>query len=126
MKLWMLIKILIKKFFSGEIEKLSEPEKIDNSFSYKIQRRDIDTNNHVNNLKYLDYTSRNDFATGSTQAGASLKHLSINSLDIGLAMLAMHSGVELIGIKDPYFLYQALKAFYNTDYNFKDNKIIFK
>ncbi len=43
-----------KKVFQGEIEKLSEPEKIDNSFSYKIQRRDIDTNNHVNNLKYLE------------------------------------------------------------------------
>ena len=36
-------------------EKLKEP--IDSIFvmNYKVQRRDIDTNNHVNNLYYLDY-----------------------------------------------------------------------
>ncbi len=43
-----------KSVFDGEIEKLLEPEKIDNSYHYTIQRRDIDTNNHVNNLKYLE------------------------------------------------------------------------
>lgn len=73
----------------------------------------------------LYYTSRNDFATGSTQAGASLKHLSINSLDVGLPMLAMHSGYEIIGYKDTYYLYQAFKSFYGVNYNLKDNKIIF-
>ena len=78
-----------------------------------------------NNIPYSFYTSRNDFAAGATQAGASLKHLSINSLDVGLAMLAMHSGVELIGIKDTYYLYKALKEFYQTKYTFKNNKISF-
>lgn len=76
-------------------------------------------------LPCLYYTSRNDFATGSTQAGASLKHLSINSLDVGLPMLAMHSGYEIIGYKDTYYLYQAFKSFYGVNYNLKDNKIIF-
>ncbi len=79
-----------------------------------------------NNIPYSYYTSRNDFNTGATQAGASLKHLSINSLDIGLAMLAMHSGVELLGIKAPYTLKQALEKFYQASYTFKNNKIIFK
>lgn len=71
------------------------------------------------------YTSRNDFATGSTQAGASLKHLSINSIDVGLPMLAMHSGLELIGNKDTYTLYKAFKKFYQVKYKLDINKITF-
>jgi len=78
-----------------------------------------------NKIPFKYYTSRNDFATGSTQAGASLRHLSINSLDIGLSMLAMHSSLELIGIKDTYYLYQALSAFYETTFCIKNNKIDF-
>ncbi|MCM1053546.1 MAG: M18 family aminopeptidase [Ruminococcus sp.] len=67
-----------------------------------------------NNIPVSYYTSRNDLTTGSTLASLSLKHLSINSLDIGLPMLAMHSGRELIGIKDTYYLYKSFKAFYNV------------
>ena len=76
-------------------------------------------------VKWSYYTSRNDLTSGATQAGASLKHLSINSLDIGLPMLAMHSSMELIGIKDTYILYQVLEEFYQTKFYFKDTKIIF-
>ena len=36
-------------------EKLKEPENSKFIMNYKVQRRDIDTNNHVNNLYYLDY-----------------------------------------------------------------------
>jgi len=83
---------------------------------------------HICDTKKLPcsfYTSRNDFATGSTQAGVSLKHLSIHSLDIGLPMLAMHSSLELIGLKDTYTLYLALKEFYKIKYEYKNSKIIF-
>lgn len=45
-----------KSVFEGEsIEKLREPENSNFVYEYKIQRRDIDTNHHVNNLNYLDY-----------------------------------------------------------------------
>jgi len=37
------------------VEKLKEPENSEFIMNYKIQRRDIDTNHHVNNLNYLDY-----------------------------------------------------------------------
>jgi len=80
----------------------------------------------VENIPCTYYTSRNDFATGSTQAGASLRHLSINSLDVGLPMLAMHSSVEVIGNKDTYFLYKAFQKFYQIHYKLKNNKISFK
>lgn len=36
-------------------EKLIEPENSNFAFEYTIQRRDIDTNHHVNNLNYLDF-----------------------------------------------------------------------
>ena len=31
------------------------PEDLKLNFNYTIQRRDIDTNSHVNNLHYIDY-----------------------------------------------------------------------
>lgn len=37
-------------------EKLNVPENLTCQFNYQIQRRDIDTNGHVNNLHYLDYS----------------------------------------------------------------------
>ena len=37
------------------VEKLKEPENSILAYEYTIQRRDIDTNHHVNNLNYLDY-----------------------------------------------------------------------
>lgn len=77
-------------------------------------------------IKYSYYTSRNDYATGSTLAGASLKHLSINSLDIGLVMLAMHSSFEVIGLDDTYLLYKSLKKFYEIEYNMNNNEINFQ
>jgi len=77
------------------------------------------------NIPCTYYTSRNDFTTGSTQAGASLRHLSINSLDVGLPMLAMHSSMEVIGNKDTYHLYKAFKKFYKIKYKLKNNKISF-
>lgn len=79
----------------------------------------------IENIPCTYYTSRNDFSTGSTQAGASLRHLSINSLDVGLPMLAMHSSLEVIGNKDTYLLYKAFDRFYKTNYKLKNNKITF-
>lgn len=36
-------------------KKIEEPQESKLNFTYKIQRRDLDTNNHVNNLNYIDY-----------------------------------------------------------------------
>lgn len=36
-------------------EKPREPDNSKLTFKYQIQRRDIDTNNHVNNIHYIDY-----------------------------------------------------------------------
>lgn len=44
-----------KKVFNEEIEKSQEPEKEEKSMKLEIRKTDIDINNHVNNLKYLDF-----------------------------------------------------------------------
>jgi len=36
-------------------DKITVPENLKLNFNYTIQRRDIDTNGHVNNLHYIDY-----------------------------------------------------------------------
>lgn len=42
-------------FKSAFNEKIKEPKEIKLNFNYTIQRRDLDTNGHVNNLHYIDY-----------------------------------------------------------------------
>ena len=44
-----------KVFESAFDEKIKEPQDLKLNFNYQVQRRDIDTNNHVNNLNYIDY-----------------------------------------------------------------------
>jgi len=45
-----------KSVFDTPIPKLKIPNNIDKSYSYTIKRRDIDSYNHVNNLKYLEFS----------------------------------------------------------------------
>ena len=44
-----------RQVFEEKIEKLCEVEKEDLSINLKVRRTDIDINNHVNNLNYLDF-----------------------------------------------------------------------
>lgn len=41
-------------FETEEIEKIVEPESVQSTIDYKIRKADIDVNNHVNNLCYID------------------------------------------------------------------------
>ena len=43
-----------KKIFDEKISKILVPDNINLSYKYTVCRRDIDSNNHVNNLKYLE------------------------------------------------------------------------
>lgn len=43
-----------KSLFDEPLDKIKEPETSDLVLKYSIQRRDIDTNHHVNNTIYLD------------------------------------------------------------------------
>ena len=61
------------------------------------------------------YANRSDMAGGSTLGNISGSHVSINTLDIGLAQLAMHSCYETAGADDVDFMITGMKAFYETE-----------
>ena len=55
------------------------------------------------------FTNRSDVAGGSTLGHISNTHVSLNTVDIGLAQLAMHSCCETAGTKDLEYLIRALR-----------------
>lgn len=60
------------------------------------------------------YLNRSDILGGSTLGNISNTHVSLNTVDIGLPQLAMHSCVETGGVKDSYYLLQAMKTYFET------------
>ena len=75
------------------------------------------------NVSYQHYTNRSDQRGGSTLGSISSSHVSIASVDIGLAQLAMHSANETAGRFDANSMVEALKAFYQSNIKFTDNEI---
>ena len=61
------------------------------------------------------YANRSDLAGGGTLGNISGSHVSINTLDIGLAQLAMHSCYETAGVMDVDYMIRGMKAFYETE-----------
>jgi len=61
------------------------------------------------------YVNRSDILGGSTLGNISSSHVSIPSVDIGLAQLAMHSSYETAGTRDAAYMAQGLKTFYETE-----------
>ena len=56
--------------------------------------------------------NRSDIAGGSTLGNISNTQAAINTVDIGLPQLAMHSAYETAGVKDTESLIRAAKVFY--------------
>ena len=61
------------------------------------------------------FANRSDMLGGSTLGNISTSHVSIPSVDIGLAQLAMHSSWETAGTRDAQFMADGLKAFYEAE-----------
>lgn len=61
-----------------------------------------------------DFYNRSDGTSGSTLGKISSSHLSVRSVDMGIASLAMHSACETIAIKDYENMLPGLIAFYNA------------
>ena len=61
------------------------------------------------------FANRSDVLGGSTLGNIANTHLSMNTVDIGLAQLAMHSSYETAGTKDVAYMTDALKAFYEAE-----------
>ena len=60
------------------------------------------------------YCNRADIAGGSTLGNISLHHVSVPTIDIGVAQLAMHSSYETGSVADAIALKNALTAFYGA------------
>ena len=65
-------------------------------------------------VPYQTYVNRSDIAGGSTLGNIANAHVSLNTVDIGLAQLAMHSPYETAGVKDTSYMIDAVTEFYNT------------
>lgn len=59
-----------------------------------------------------NFTNRSDMTGGSTLGNISNSHVSLNTVDIGLPQLAMHSPLETAGTKDTAYLVQVMKLFF--------------
>ena len=69
------------------------------------------------------FSNKANMPGGSTLGNISSSHVSLDTVDIGLAQLAMHSAYETAGCKDTVYLYKGAKAFYETEI-IRDNNMI--
>ncbi len=68
------------------------------------------------------YCNRADMPGGSTLGNISLMHISVPSVDIGLAQLAMHSCYETGGVKDTTYLVEAMTCYYSSSFDRKNDQ----
>lgn len=61
------------------------------------------------------FVNKSDIRGGSTLGNISSSHLSIKSVDIGAAQLAMHSCFETAGCQDVFYMIKACQAFYESN-----------
>ena len=66
------------------------------------------------NVPYQHFVNRSDVAGGSTLGNIANTHVSLNTEDIGMAQLAMHSSYETAGVLDLDYMIAGMEAFYNS------------
>ena len=64
-------------------------------------------------VPYQIFVNRSDIAGGSTLGNISNNQAALNTVDIGLPQLAMHSCFETAGVKDTTYLIQAAEEFFS-------------
>ena len=65
-------------------------------------------------VPYQNFVNRSDMLGGSTLGNISNTQVAVNTVDIGVAQLAMHSPYETCGVKDIYYLIEVAKEFYKS------------
>ena len=65
-------------------------------------------------VPFQHYTNRPDIAGGSTLGNIANTQVSLNTVDIGLPQLAMHSSYETAGVKDLGYLVDAMAVFFSA------------
>ena len=64
------------------------------------------------NVPFQYFASRNNIACGSTIGPITATRLGIDTIDVGIPQLSMHSAREVCGAKDPVYLREALIAYF--------------
>lgn len=67
------------------------------------------------NVNYQYYVNRSDILGGSTLGTCTMNNVSLHSVDIGIAQLAMHSSYELAGVKDVEDTLNIMKTYYESN-----------
>ena len=76
-------------------------------------------------VKWQVFANRSDVRGGSTLGHLSLSQVSLDSIDIGLPQLAMHSSCEVAGVADMKMMVMGLTAYYNKHFTKdEDNNFI--
>lgn len=77
-------------------------------------------------VPYQEFTNRSDMRGGATLGNISNAHVSIPTVDIGLAQLAMHSCYETAGVKDTDYLIRVLAHFFASTFQIAGDTFILK
>lgn len=75
-------------------------------------------------VPYQFYANRSDMAGGSTLGNLVQRQVSLSTIDIGLAQLAMHAAYETAGVKDMDDMIHAIQAFYHTHFHLDNDQTI--
>ena len=67
------------------------------------------------------FTNKSNIRGGSTLGNISATHVSVMSVDIGLAQLAMHSAMETSGTLDNEYMVKAIKEYYESYLTIDEN-----
>lgn len=70
------------------------------------------------------FANRSDVPGGSTLGNIANSHASMNTVDIGLAQLSMHSAMECAGAKDVDAMIRAMRAFHEAEIDVRADGII--
>jgi len=81
---------------------------------------------NVAGVPVQEYRNRADLPGGGTLGSISAKHVSVPSVDIGLAQLAMHSACETGGVKDVEYLSKMAECYYSRSLAYTDKGAAWK
>jgi len=77
------------------------------------------------NVEVQYFTNRSDARGGGTLGNISTSHVSVASVDVGLAQWAMHSSYETAGCKDTDDMIKAMKSYFEKEFEITENGIHF-